>query len=97
MLQHAAGFAARGTPFIFDPGQAMPLFKGEEFRAFIEQADYVVVNDYESSLLSERTGWSETDVAGRVKAYIVTHGARRLGDPRRWQGACDSSRPSHAK
>ncbi len=75
MLQHAAGFAARGTPFIFDPGQAMPLFSGEEFRAFIEQADYVAVNSYEASLLSERTGWSETDVAGRVKAYIVTHGA----------------------
>ena len=75
MLQHAAGFAARGTPFIFDPGQAMPLFSGEEFRAFIEQADYVAVNSYEASLLSERTGWSETDIAGRVKAYIVTHGA----------------------
>lgn len=75
MLQHAAGFTARGTPFIFDPGQAMPLFSGEEFRAFIEQADYVAVNSYEASLLSERTGWSETDIAGRVKAYIVTHGA----------------------
>jgi adenosine kinase len=75
MLQHAAEFAARGTPFIFDPGQAMPLFSGEEFRAFIEQADYVAVNSYEASLLSERTGWSEADIARRVKAYIVTHGS----------------------
>ena len=64
MLQHAAEFAAKGTPFIFDPGQAMPLFSGEEFRAFIEQADYVAVNRYEASLLSERTGWSP-DGAGR--------------------------------
>jgi adenosine kinase len=48
-----------GIPFIFDPGQAMPLFNGEELRAFIEQADYVTVNDYESNLLQERTGWSE--------------------------------------
>ncbi|HLI17423.1 MAG TPA: carbohydrate kinase family protein [Rhodanobacteraceae bacterium] len=75
MLQHAAGFAARGIPFIFDPGQAMPLFSGEEFRAFIEQADYVAVNSYEASLLSERTGWSEAEIAGKVKAYVVTHGA----------------------
>ncbi|HEX5352662.1 MAG TPA: carbohydrate kinase family protein [Rhodanobacteraceae bacterium] len=75
MLQHATEFAARGTPFIFDPGQAMPLFSGEEFRAFIEQADYVAVNSYEASLLSERTGWSEAEIAGRVKAYVVTHGA----------------------
>jgi len=75
MLQHAAEFAARGTPFIFDPGQALPLFSGEEFRAFIEQADFVAVNSYEASLLSERTGWSEREIASKVKAYIVTHGA----------------------
>lgn len=75
MLQHAAEFAARGTPFIFDPGQALPLFSGEEFRSFIDEADYVAVNSYEASLLSERTGWSEVDIAGRVKAYIVTRGA----------------------
>jgi adenosine kinase len=75
MLQHAAEFAARGIPFIFDPGQAMPLFSGEEFRAFIEQADYVAVNSYEASLLSERTGWGEAEIAKRVAAYIVTHGA----------------------
>ena len=75
MLQHAAEFAAKGIPFIFDPGQAMPLFSGEEFRAFIEQADYVAVNSYEASLLSERTGWSEAEIAKRVKACIVTHGA----------------------
>ncbi|HJR14277.1 MAG TPA: carbohydrate kinase family protein [Rhodanobacteraceae bacterium] len=75
MLQHAAGFAARGTPFIFDPGQAMPLFSGEEFRACIDKASYVAVNSYEASLLSERTGWSEAGIAQRVEAYIVTHGA----------------------
>ena len=75
MLQHAAEFAANGIPFIFDPGQAMPLFSGEEFRAFIDKASYVAVNSYEASLLSERTGWSEADIARRVQAYIVTHGA----------------------
>ena len=61
-------------PFIFDPGQAMPLFNGAELRTFIEQADYVTVNDYESNLLQERTGWSEREIAGKVKAYIVTRG-----------------------
>ena len=52
----------------------MPLFNGEELRNFIEQADYVTVNDYESNLLQERTGWDENDIAGKVKAYIVTRG-----------------------
>ncbi|MBS0212927.1 MAG: carbohydrate kinase family protein [Proteobacteria bacterium] len=74
MLQHARDFAQRGIPFIFDPGQAMPLFSGEEFRAFIEQATYVTVNDYESSLLHERTGWSAQDIAAKVQAYIITRG-----------------------
>ena len=76
MLQNAKEFAELGIPFIFDPGQAMPLFNGEELRAFIEQADYVTVNDYESNLLQERTGWDETTIAGKVKAYITTQGPR---------------------
>lgn len=76
MIQHARQFAERGIPFIFDPGQAMPLFDGAQFRAFIEQADYVTVNDYESQLLQERTGWSDAEIASRVRAYIVTRGAQ---------------------
>src|SRR5690606_30458461 len=74
MLQNAAEFREAGIPFIFDPGQAMPLFNGEELRNFIELADYVTVNDYESNLLQERTGWDEHAIAGKVKAYIVTQG-----------------------
>ena len=76
MLRHAREFAEAGIPFIFDPGQAMPLFDGAEFRAFIEQADYVTVNDYESNLLEQRTGWSSREIAQRVTAYIVTRGPR---------------------
>jgi len=76
MLQNAAEFAEGGIPFIFDPGQAMPLFNGEELRQFIELADYVTVNDYESNLLQERTGWSEQDIVQRVKAYITTQGPK---------------------
>ncbi len=59
MIQNAEEFAAAGIPFIFDPGQAMPLFNGPELRQFIAQAQYVVVNDYESNVLQERTGWDE--------------------------------------
>ncbi|HEY0660433.1 MAG TPA: carbohydrate kinase family protein [Lysobacter sp.] len=76
MLQNAAEFAELKIPFIFDPGQAMPLFNGDEFRNFIEQADYVVVNDYESNLLQERTGWDEQTIASKVTAYITTRGPR---------------------
>src|SRR3546814_17116422 len=54
----------------------MPLFNGEELRAFIEQADYVTVKDYESNLLQERTGWHEKQIAQRVKAYIATRGPK---------------------
>jgi adenosine kinase len=74
MLQHAREFSLAGTPFIFDPGQAMPLFNGEEFRNFIRLAKYVTVNDYESELLAERTGWSPAEIADKVDAYIVTKG-----------------------
>ena len=76
MLQNADEFAELGIPFIFDPGQAMPLFNGAELRAFIDKAQYVTVNDYESNLLQERTGWDEKTIAGKVKAYIATRGPK---------------------
>ncbi len=76
MLQHVDEFAARGVPFIFDPGQAMPLFDGAEFRAMIEKSNYVIVNDYESQLLQQRTGLDTAEIAARVDAYIITHGPR---------------------
>jgi len=80
MLNHAADLSERGIPFIFDPGQAMPLFDGADFRAFIEQASYVTVNDYESQMLAERTGWTAEQIADKVEAYIVTRG----GEGSRW-------------
>lgn len=76
MLQHCRDFAARGVPFIFDPGQAIPLFSGDEFRSMIGLATYVIVNDYESQLLQQRTGWSAAEIASRTRAYIVTLGPR---------------------
>ena len=74
MLQHARDFKAAGIPFIFDPGQGLPMFNGEELLAFIEQADYCTVNDYEAKLLCERTGLGIEQLAQKVKALIVTLG-----------------------
>ncbi|MEE9494197.1 MAG: carbohydrate kinase family protein [Gammaproteobacteria bacterium] len=75
MIDHATQFVNSNIPFVFDPGQAMPLFSGDDFKTFIEQASWVCVNDYESQLLQERTGWSLDDIASRVKALIVTRGS----------------------
>ncbi len=74
MIEHAAQFVAAGIPFIFDPGQGLPMFAGDELRRFIDQATWVTVNDYEWSLMSERTGYSEADVQARVEALIITKG-----------------------
>jgi adenosine kinase len=76
MLQNSAEFAECNIPFIFDPGQAMPLYNGKELTQMIEQATYVTVNDYESNLLQEKTGLSEKQIAERVKAYLITRGPK---------------------
>jgi adenosine kinase len=75
MLQHAREFHEAGIPFIFDPGQGLPMFSGEELMTFIRQADYVTANDYEARLIQERTGKSVEELATLVKAFIVTRGA----------------------
>ncbi len=75
MIQHARQFAAAGIPFIFDPGQGLPMFSGEELSHFVDQATWVAVNDYEWGLVQQKTGWSVSDVTRRVKALIVTRGA----------------------
>jgi len=74
MLQHAREFHAAGIPFVFDPGQGLPMFSGEELLHFVELADYVTVNDYEAQLLTERTGHPIEVLAQRVKALVVTLG-----------------------
>ena len=74
MLQHARGFHDAGVPFIFDPGQGLPMFDGADLNGFIDLASYVTCNDYEAKLIEERTGSSVETLARRVKAFIVTHG-----------------------
>lgn len=74
MQQHAREFAALRIPFIFDPGQGLPLFNKDELSAMIEDASYLTVNDYEARMLSELTGWSIADIAERVDALVITLG-----------------------
>ena len=74
MQRHVGEFRDLGIPFLFDPGQGLPMFDGAELRAMIDGAAAVTVNDYESGLLCERTGWNEAEVAARVEALIVTRG-----------------------
>ncbi len=76
MLQHAREFHEAGIPFIFDPGQGLPMFSGEELMHFIRHADYVAANDYEAKLLQERTGQSIEEISRLVKALVVTKGAQ---------------------
>ncbi|MGC3980024.1 MAG: carbohydrate kinase family protein [Steroidobacteraceae bacterium] len=76
MIEHAEQFAAAKIPFIFDPGQGLPMFNGEDLLRFIDQATWVTVNEYEGQLLTERTGLSHEQLAQRVEALIVTHGAQ---------------------
>jgi len=75
MQNHAREFADAGIPFIFDPGQGMPMFNGEELLEFLRCASYVALNDYEARLLQEKTGRSIEQIAAMVKALIVTEGA----------------------
>ena len=76
MQQHARQCAEHGIPFVFDPGQGLPMFSGEELNEFFRLADYVAVNDYEGKLIEDKTGRKLTEIAREVKALIVTLGAR---------------------
>jgi adenosine kinase len=75
MLNHAREFAEAGIPFVFDPGQGLPMFGGGELLDLVDKASYVAVNDYEARVLQERTGESLEALARRVKALVVTRGA----------------------
>ncbi len=75
MLQHAAQFKAADIPFVFDPGQGLPMFDGAELAHFIDQSTWVTVNDYEGKMLSDRTGLSSAEISRRVQGLVVTLGA----------------------
>ncbi len=76
MLRHVRGFAAAGVPFVFDPGQALPILSAEELLDCLKLASYCTVNDYEARLMAEKTGRSEAELAREVEAFVVTLGAK---------------------
>lgn len=76
MVQHAREFFEAEIPFIFDPGQGLPMFDGDDLKQFISQATWVTVNDYEAELLHDRTGLSPHEIAEQVDAYIITRGSK---------------------
>ena len=86
MQEHAQQFAELGIPFIFDPGQGMPMFSGEELLQFLELANYATFNDYESELMQQRTGLTLEQIAEKVDALIVTLGSK--GSKIYTQGQC---------
>ena len=76
MMQHAREFHEAGIPFVFDPGQGLPMYNGEELLSFVDKADYIAVNDYEGQLLQDRTGCNLESLANKAKALIITLGAQ---------------------
>ncbi len=78
MLQHAAQLADAGIPFVFDPGQGLPMFDGDELKRFVAQASWVALNDYEAKMLCDRTGLTLEALSARpnVRAVVVTLGAQ---------------------
>ncbi len=74
MIQHAEQFVEAGIPFIFDPGQGMPMFSAEDLLRFIDQASYAIFNDYEMQMMQDRTGKTPHELAEQLEALIVTRG-----------------------
>ena len=91
MFQHARECYEAGIPFLFDPGQGLPMFSGEELLHFIDMAAYLAVNDYESQIIQDKTGLSLDELAKKVKALIVTlgsNGSQIYADGRRYDIPC---------
>jgi len=75
MIQHAQQLHEAGIPFIFDPGQGLPMFDGSDLLNFAKQASYIALNDYEAQLFEDRTGLSPAEIAEHVEALIITRGS----------------------
>jgi adenosine kinase len=96
MIEHAAQFAAAGIPFIFDPGQGLPMFGGEDLQRFIRQSRWVTVNEYEWQLVQQKTGWNVAEVTAHAEALIVTRGAAGASIYTRGEKLAIAAAPVHA-
>ena len=96
MLSHARNFSAAGIPFVFDPGQGLPMFSGDELMDFMKLADYACFNDYEAKMACDRTGRTLAQLAGEVSALIVTRGGEGshiYADEQRYEIPCVKADP----
>ena len=96
MLSHARNFSAAGIPFVFDPGQGLPMFSGDELMDFIKLADYACFNDYEAKMACDRTGRTLGELASEVRALIVTRGGEGshiYADGQRYEIPCVKADP----
>ncbi|MCU7937834.1 MAG: carbohydrate kinase family protein [gamma proteobacterium symbiont of Bathyaustriella thionipta] len=75
MIEHARQFSEANIPFIFDPGQGMPMFSGDDLKIFLKQATWLTVNDYEMQLFLDKTGMTPAEVAEQVEALVITRGS----------------------
>jgi adenosine kinase len=89
MLTHARQLHDAGVPFVFDPGQGLPMFNGEELKQFIALASWVTLNDYEAQMLCDRTGLTLDAIAAQVRGLVVTLGAEGCDV---WDGAANKVR-----
>ena len=76
MIEHARDFASAGIPYVFDPGQGLPMFSGPELLGLVAEATALTVNDYEARVLEQKTGRSIAQIAATVDAVVVTRGAK---------------------
>ena len=74
MVEHSQQFKEAGIPFIFDPGQGLPMFSGDELLARVDEAEILAVNDYEWQMVQDKTGHTAEDLSKRVSTLIVTKG-----------------------
>ncbi|WP_428608646.1 carbohydrate kinase family protein [Sedimenticola sp.] len=76
MIEHAEQFVELGIPFIFDPGQGLPMFDGDDLKRFVDQATWLAFNDYEAKLMEERTGLTPEQMAKQAEAVVITRGGQ---------------------
>ena len=75
MLEHARDLAAAKIPYVFDPGQGLPMFSGEDLLEMLSGARALTVNDYEARMVEQKTGQTISELSTRVEAVVVTRGA----------------------
>jgi adenosine kinase len=75
MLRHTEECRFRGLAFVADPSQQLARMDGDDIKSLVEGATFLFTNDYEAALIQQKTGWSEAEIAERVRVRVTTLGA----------------------